>query len=403
MNDRDKTAVSDADGLFLQAIDGDLAPAEHQEFSDRLEQSPAVLREFLDLHGEHRLLRQVHRGGDGVFVNRVMSRLHPLQDSSGHQPSAVVSPFWRSSSILAAAASAAALLLLLVRTVQPLAGDPVGRVESVTSGLQVGDDPGTVGMPIATGDMVLTDDLEDGQLRLVDGSTIGLSSGSAWIERKPDALIVHVVGGRVDAAVAPQVPGQRFSVVGKHATATVVGTRFTVWSDSDAMHVNVQEGVVQVTRNSDGKSVSLEAGQRVRVTSDPVLVVTSGRESGDPVAITEVSLIDAQHHQPIPAFTPLRDGATIDLADLPSASLNMLLSAKVDVADVRVTLEGGDTRIRRRDQFRPFTAFGNVQGLYKGWTPAVGTYQLTITPYGYDLQPGTVLPLTFTVVDSRIP
>ena len=116
--------------------------------------------------------------------------------------------------------------------------------------------------------------------------------------------------------------------------------------------------------------------------------------SSEEKVINGLTLIDAERDQPI---QPLRDGDEINLANLPSRSVNIRVDT--DVAVTRVVF-GLDHHSRYREEIaRPYSLAGDRDGDYAGWTPNVGEHQLTITPYsrGRAKKP---LQLSFTVIDQ---
>jgi hypothetical protein len=349
---------------------------------------------------------------DADFTASVMTKILPRRENiqtTDRRPTASASPmpsiWWRTKSFpIIKSMVAAALLVLLIRVSLFQPAEPLGWIEGSVTGISIGSVPATVGMPITFNKSVQVTDGSVAQVRLIDGTLVNLSGGSeARIERLNKRLIVHLIAGRAEAEVAHQVPGHHFSIEGKRATATAIGTRFIVWADVQEMHVTVTEGEVAVTRRSDGNALSLQQGQRVSVAEQAIFAVKSERESSGEVAITSILLVDAERHLPIPEFSPLVDGATLDLAKLPSRKLNMLFVHKSEVAEVDVLLEGPDKTISRQDLWRPFTMYGNTGEYYRPWKPTTGVYHLTVKPIGYDQHDGITKKITFTVVDSQKP
>ena len=408
-------SASDFDDVMLQSIDGTLDQQQRDELYKRIENDLVAREKFLDWHAEHRLLSQVLNNRDADFTSAVMTKILPIlpqvkkSQRTTRRPTASASPtpsfWWRTKSFpIIQSLVAAAVLVVLIRVSLFQPAEPLGWIEGSITGISIGSVPATDGMPITFDKSVLVTEGSAAHVRLMDGTLINLSGGSeARIERLDKRLIVHLIAGRVEAEVAHQAPGHHFSIEGNRATATAIGTRFIVWADKQEMHVTVTEGEVAVTRRSDGNAVSLQQGERVSVAEKLSFAVKSKPESSGEVAITSIALIDAEQHRPISEFTPLIDGATLDLATLPSRKLNMLFTEKPGVADVDVLLEGPNKTISRQDLCRPFTMYGNTGEYFRQWEPRTGVYHLTVTPIGYDQHNGIPYKITFTVVDSGNP
>ncbi|MFD1141086.1 putative Ig domain-containing protein [Larkinella insperata] len=116
--------------------------------------------------------------------------------------------------------------------------------------------------------------------------------------------------------------------------------------------------------------------------------------------LTSFELINATTDQVIKT---LSEGDNINLATLPSRSLAIrAVTSPQAVGSVRLVLSGKQNRTQT-DNAAPYALFGDKSGDYNAWTPALGRYSLTATPYtgsGATGQPGTPLTLAFTVVDQ---
>ncbi|WP_342299205.1 T9SS type A sorting domain-containing protein [Hymenobacter segetis] len=100
-------------------------------------------------------------------------------------------------------------------------------------------------------------------------------------------------------------------------------------------------------------------------------------------------------------FMALTDGATLNLATLPTRNLN--IRANTNPATVgRVEFELGGTQTWSQTEFLvPYALFGdNGAGDYTDWTPAAGSYVLTATSYAADGTAGTPHTITFDVIDG---
>ncbi|GAB3049233.1 T9SS type A sorting domain-containing protein [Spirosoma pulveris] len=111
-------------------------------------------------------------------------------------------------------------------------------------------------------------------------------------------------------------------------------------------------------------------------------------------------LINADTDQPIQELTA---GTQLNLASLPTRNLNIqALTEPAVVGSVAFSLSGQQT-YQGVERVAPYALFGDNQGDYQSWTPAVGTYALTAIPYAGAKATGTAgtaLTVAFTVVDQ---
>lgn len=115
-----------------------------------------------------------------------------------------------------------------------------------------------------------------------------------------------------------------------------------------------------------------------------------------------VSLMNADSDQPLTGFDPLNTGATIALSALPSPRLNLRANVS-GVGSVTFTWSGPENGTAT-ENIAPYALKGDTNGDYKAWTPAPGTYSLTITTHSGSGAGGTLLQsrtLTFTVTDPQ--
>src|SRR5205814_7171230 len=96
----------------------------------------------------------------------------------------------------------------------------------------------------------------------------------------------------------------------------------------------------------------------------------------------------------------LTDGATLNLATLPTHNLNVRANTSpATVGSVVFALTG--TQINNRtESSAPYSLFGDNTGNYNPWTPAVGSYTLKATPFSAASgsgTAGTALTINFSV------
>ena len=108
--------------------------------------------------------------------------------------------------------------------------------------------------------------------------------------------------------------------------------------------------------------------------------VTDSGGSGSGPAVTSLRLMNADTNQPIAGYDPLPNGATLDLASLPTSNLNIRANTSpATIGSVRFALDGNSAYAT--ETILPYALAGDSSGNYNAWTPAVGSHSLTATPY----------------------
>jgi hypothetical protein len=134
----------------------------------------------------------------------------------------------------------------------------------------------------------------------------------------------------------------------------------------------------------------------------PVFVYAAGTNVQQ--RVESFTLINADTGAPIAGFETLFDGMAIDLGTLPTRHLNIRANTSpLTVGSVRFAF-AGKTNFRT-ESGAPYALFGDANGVYNPWTPAVGSYTLKATPYTGANAAGTAgvaLTVGFTVTDSSV-
>lgn len=118
-------------------------------------------------------------------------------------------------------------------------------------------------------------------------------------------------------------------------------------------------------------------------------------------AVTGLSLVNADTGAAISGFNPILPGATINLATLPTRRLNIRANTNpAAVGSVKFVYTGGS----RMEDTAPYAMTGKTSATtYNAWTPAVGSFTVTATPYSEASAAGTAgtaATATFSVIDS---
>lgn len=118
-------------------------------------------------------------------------------------------------------------------------------------------------------------------------------------------------------------------------------------------------------------------------------------------AVTGLTLVNADTGAPIAGFDPILSGTTLNLATLPTRRLNIRANTNTtSVGSVKFVYTGG-TRV---EETAPYAMTGKTSStVYNPWTPAVGSFTVTATPYSGDAASGTTgtaKTVSFSVIDS---
>jgi uncharacterized protein YaiE (UPF0345 family) len=117
-------------------------------------------------------------------------------------------------------------------------------------------------------------------------------------------------------------------------------------------------------------------------------------------AITGFTLVNADNETVI---QPLASGATLNLATLPTKNLNIVAITSPAIVGSVVFNLSGVLHAKRTESGAPYTLFGDANGNYAAWTPAVGSYTLKATPHSGSNgsgMAGTALTISFTVINQ---
>lgn len=143
---------------------------------------------------------------------------------------------------------------------------------------------------------------------------------------------------------------------------------------------------------TDNGTPALSAQQLVGITVNAALPLQQ--------AVVSYSLMNADNEQEIRVMTA---GEVINLATLPTRNLNIRANTSPTlVGSVKMVLSGKQSRTQT-ETGAPYALFGDNNGNYNVWVPALGNYSLTTTPYTGGSAQGTAgVPLTvnFSVINQ---
>jgi hypothetical protein len=113
--------------------------------------------------------------------------------------------------------------------------------------------------------------------------------------------------------------------------------------------------------------------------------------------VTGLVLVNADTGKDI---APLVNGATLNLAALPTRHLSVRADASSDTQSVRFILDGK----RHTENVAPYALAGNDGDVYTSWTPATGSHNLVAAAYTRDNAKGSTsqVSITFKVIDQPV-
>ncbi|MGY3089348.1 putative repeat protein (TIGR02543 family) [Hymenobacter sp. UYAg731] len=179
-------------------------------------------------------------------------------------------------------------------------------------------------------------------------------------------------------------PSQTTYANGTSVTLTATpaaGFQFSGWSGAATGTANPLSVTMNANKNITATFTAIPAGQ----------------------SVISYTLVNADTNGDIQTLTT---GATLNLATLPTRNLNVRANTNPGtVGSVAMSLTGAATR-DQTESVAPYALFSDAGGAYNPWTPAVGSYSLTGTPFtagGGGGTAGTPLSVTFSVVDQAGP
>lgn len=238
----------------------------------------------------------------GDFVQRVRSELestphHPRQGPLRARRRISAGPRARSWGVPFMAASAAAILLGLGYALYTTRSEPRQRVlalEIIQGRGEVarsGGERGAVGagaLKLAPDDVLTSSSKSPIVAALSDRILVQLRRGaSARFDEGRGIKTVTLCGGELYCEVTEWSGRRIFSVETRHASVSVLGTRFTVRLEESRTTLEVAEGRVRLTRRADGASIEVGSGQYALVARGVELVA---KETARPQRLAEPGL-----------------------------------------------------------------------------------------------------------------
>ncbi|GAB3050168.1 choice-of-anchor Q domain-containing protein [Spirosoma pulveris] len=206
--------------------------------------------------------------------------------------------------------------------------------------------------------------------------------------------------------IITQQPASQSSVVAGSTVETTVGLNsvadsYTWYKDGGLVPGQTSATLrltnVQPQQAGSYSLVATSACNSVTSTAFSLSVTTPTTPSA---GVTHFWLINADTDQPIQELTA---GTQLNLSTLPTRNLNIqAVTEPATVGSVAFSLSG-QQRYQVVEGVAPYALFGDNQGDYLTWTPNLGSYSLTATPYAGASGTGaigTALTVDFTVVSQ---
>jgi len=278
---------------------------------------------------------------------------------------------------------------------------------------------------LRAGDIVATAAKGSAIIRFAGESTVFILSADtrAWLSREEGAKMVHLTSGHIYGHVAKQEAGSQWRILTADGETKVLGTRLAVSANVEGTRVAVTSGRVRVTARDSRQTVETPAGFAAQLTPTTARLVKLA--PSEPTRITSFTVVNADNNAAIPGFESLTDGAVLDLATSPTRRINIRANCAPQLVGlVRFTLTGIDASGNPLNLVVPVAhSFPNQIEIYfpymlagdpsfEGellpnhsfpWTPPIGRYTLTATPYATKQGSGArgePLTVRFEVVDS---
>lgn len=269
---------------------------------------------------------------------------------------------------------------------------------------------------LSGGDRLTTGPSARAVLTYRDGSVVVLGpDSSVMIGKSPvwdRSKLIEMEAGSLRATVVPQPEGNPLVIDSGDATATVVGTLFSVDRDAVCSRLEVTEGSVRFDPHSGEPDVLVEAGHFAEAGRSGF---RHGKIAPPPRAgITHFTLMNADTDQPL-REEPLTHGETLVLSSFPTDRINIRADYE---GDPPISVEthirrhmGNPTGLGVKEQtvhlHPPYFVAGDhwAEGRPQdcaAWTPPPGLYHLTAeVVYADPERQALADPLTVTFRVSR--
>ncbi|WP_146624576.1 malectin domain-containing carbohydrate-binding protein [Larkinella arboricola] len=146
--------------------------------------------------------------------------------------------------------------------------------------------------------------------------------------------------------------------------------------------------------------ITVRATDSQQATDEETFTLVVSQAETAALAVTSFTLMNADTDGEIQELT---DGAQLNLATLPTRNLNIRANTGAGpVGSVKLVLSGKQNRTQN-EVGAPYALFADSDGDYRPWTPTVGSYSLSATPFPDAKGSGTAgraLTVSFSVISQ---
>jgi ferric-dicitrate binding protein FerR (iron transport regulator) len=223
-------------------------------------------------------------------------------------------------------------------------------------------------------------------LRWRDGSRLHAAVGTR-LRIEDDDVAIHLLAGHLDVNAVSR-SDRPFGIRAPHATATVMGTRFTLGVRSEVTELSVGEGRVRFASSVGGTVAEVIVGESARADATGLRLGQVGVLGFVPTASAITRVLGPR----------LIGRGTLHLHGLPADGINLRVDCVPEVKAVRAGMRGvGSPRL---EQVRDFFVFGDQKNrATDAWKPRLGTFVVDAQPFSdaegrEPLGPSVVFELT---------
>ncbi len=379
-----------ADELIIGYLADDLTQDQVTKLEQLLRYDPSARDRFAVLSRDDVVLRQVvammAKSGTGRHTRRTAkssTRLRAAQKNNKRNGIQFI-PMVAAAMVAAVIAIFIGLILTkespttqkndIVDIPKPTPQDVVkGDLQVVMGSVTTIDGRISIGGKIPAGRTLIAADGEATLRWLVDDSQLTLAQGSK-LKIQTDAVPLRLVEGALTAHITRQ-KDRPFTLVGPHATTSVMGTKFRITATAEKTSIQVIEGRVSFHASVCRTMTELIAGEQASADHTGLhRAQTSGIRAFVPERVG--------NSQPIGPRWWHR--ATIRLHELQAQNINIRVDCTPDILSVRCKAPDSKAQIEREFPFYVLgnnLKTGNIMPI-KGneWVPAIGTFIFTARP-----------------------
>ena len=256
---------------LVRHVDGRLSGAEADQVAASLRDDAEARRFLREMAEQAVMIADLERETQG---RRALVHEHAAAMPARGRLARFPRPSRPFATVLAMAASIAVLLSagLLFRRSQHRG--EIATITALDGAIQWTGDGGRVVRTLAVGTKLQGGIIEGieplswFELRFADGTTVAITGNSTLTFSDLGQKRLQLRSGTASANVRPQPAGRPMVIQTTSASLEVLGTQFTIETDTSATRLDVSQGKVRVKRLSDGADLEVPARHRVLAAAD---------------------------------------------------------------------------------------------------------------------------------------